>query len=128
MEDYPRDLVEFRARCATEEACRDYLMRLQWPDGFRRSGCGHERAGPVRRVWLQYVRCGRQAAAIAGTIFQDTRKPLRLCFRAMWHVTAQKNRTSALGIQRVLGLGSYQISNGVDLAAQAAAGDGAAGT
>jgi transposase-like protein len=28
----------------------------------------------------------------------------------MWHVTAQKNGTSALGLQRVLGLGSYQTA------------------
>ena len=45
-----------------------------------------------------------------GTIFQDTRKPLRLWFRAIWHVTSQKNGVSALGLQRVLGLGSYQTA------------------
>ncbi len=47
---------------------------------------------------------------MAGTIFQDSRKPLRLWFRAIWHVTSQKNGTSALGLQRVLGLGSYQTA------------------
>ena len=26
MEDYPRDLLEFESRFATEEACRDYLF------------------------------------------------------------------------------------------------------
>ena len=46
----------------------------------------------------------------AGTIFQDTRKPLRLWFRAMWHITSQKNGASALGLQRVLGLGSDQTA------------------
>ena len=110
MEDYPRDLVEFEARFATEEACRDYLLRLRWPQGFRCPSCGHERAWPVRKIWLQCARCGRQTSATAGTIFQDTRKPLGLWFRAMWHVTAQKNGISALGLQRVLGLGSYQTA------------------
>jgi transposase-like protein len=43
----------------------------------------------------------------AGTIFQDTRKPLRLWFRTIWYVTSQKNGASAMGLQRVLGLGSY---------------------
>lgn len=52
----------------------------------------------------------RPADPTAGTIFQDTRKPLRLWFRAMWHVAAQKNGTSALGLQRVLGLGGYQTA------------------
>src|ERR1017187_3701485 len=46
----------------------------------------------------------------AGTIFQDTRKPLVLWFRTMWSVTSQKNGASALGLQRVLGLGSYKTA------------------
>ena len=46
----------------------------------------------------------------AGTIFQDTRTPLRLWFQAMWWVTSQKNGVSALGLQRVLGLKSYETA------------------
>src|SRR5262249_61474085 len=52
-------------------------------------------------------RCEYQASLTAGTIFQDTRKPLTLWFRAIWWVTAQKNGASALGLQRILGLRSY---------------------
>ena len=33
MEDYPRDLLEFESRFATEQACRDYLFALRWPNG-----------------------------------------------------------------------------------------------
>jgi transposase-like protein len=46
----------------------------------------------------------------AGTILQDTRKPLRLWFRAIWHVVSQKHGVSALGLQRVLGLKSYRTA------------------
>ena len=46
----------------------------------------------------------------AGTIFQDTHKPLRQWFLAMWFITSQKNGVSALGLQRVLGLGSYRTA------------------
>ncbi len=35
MEDYPQNLPEFEARFSSEEACREYLFRLRWPDGFR---------------------------------------------------------------------------------------------
>jgi len=31
-------------------------------------------------------------------------------YRAMWYVTSQKNGASALGLQRVLGLGSYETA------------------
>jgi transposase-like protein len=51
--------------------------------------------------------CEYHGSVTAGTLFQDVRKPLRLWFRAMWFVTTQKQGASALGLQRVLGLGSY---------------------
>jgi transposase-like protein len=46
----------------------------------------------------------------AGTIFQDSRLPLTLWFRAVWWVTSQKNGVSAMGLQRVLGLKSYKTA------------------
>jgi transposase-like protein len=110
MEDYPRDLAEFEGRFASEEACRDYLYQLRWPDGFRCPNCGHGQAWPVRKVYFECARCGRQTSVTAGTIFQDSRQPLRLWFRAMWWVTTQKNGASALGMQRVLGLRSYKTA------------------
>jgi transposase-like protein len=110
MEDYPPELSAFEARFGTEEACRQYLFRLRWPEGFRCRRCGSMRYWPVRDVLLQCGQCGYQASVTAGTIFQDTRSPLRLWFRAMWWVATQKNGASALGLQRVLGLKSYRTA------------------
>ena len=59
---------------------------------------------------LECADCGCQTSVTAGTIFQDTRTPLPLWFRAMWWVTTQKNGASALGLQRVLGLKSYETA------------------
>ena len=64
----------------------------------------------VRDGLYQCRSCRRQTSVTAGTIFQDTRKPLVMWFRAMWYVTSQKNGASALGLQRVLGLGSYETA------------------
>jgi transposase-like protein len=110
VEDYPRNLAEMERRFATEDACRDYLMQLRWPDGFRCPRCGCSRFWPQRVILLQCAACGYQSSATAGTIFQDTHAPLTVWFRAIWYVTSQKNGTSALGLQRVLGLGSYRTA------------------
>lgn len=59
--------------------------------------------------WLCQA-CRRQVSATAGTIFQDSRLPLRSWFRAIWLVTSQKHGVSALGLQRELGLGSYKTA------------------
>ena len=107
MEDYPRTLAELDAKLGTEAACRDYLFKLRWPDGFVCPRCQGRSAWTTKRNLFICGDCEYQASLTAGTIFQDTRKPLTLWFRAIWWVMAQKNGASALGVQRILGLGSY---------------------
>lgn len=43
-------------------------------------------------------------------MFHRSHIPLRLWFRAMWWITNQKGGVSALGLQRLLGLGSYETA------------------
>ena len=106
-DDFPENLIEFEERFATEEQCRDYLFRLRWPDGFVCPRCsGRDAWKNTRGLWV-CQRCEHHASVTAGTLFQDTHKPLRLWFRAIWCVTSQKLGASALGVQRELGLGSY---------------------
>ena len=64
----------------------------------------------MKRGKFWCIQCGYQVSATAGTLFHDTHKPLRLWFEAMWYLTSQKYGVSALGLQRVLGLGSYHTS------------------
>ena len=109
MEDYPRSVAEFEDRFATEEQCRDYLFRLRWPKGFRCPKCGGAHGWRVNTL-MECGDCGRQTSVTAGTVLEGTRTPLTTWFRAMWHVTSQKTGTSALGLQRVLGLGSYETA------------------
>jgi transposase-like protein len=54
--------------------------------------------------------CDTRTSVTAGTIFHRTRTPLTLWFAAAWFLTSQKDGASALGLQRVLGLGSYQTA------------------
>ena len=109
-EDYPRTLMELERRFSTEQACREYLFALRWPEGFACPRCGRHKAWSTDRgLWLCQG-CRHQASVTAGTVFQDSHLPLTVWFRAIWHVTSQKNGVSALGLQRVLGLGSYKTA------------------
>jgi Transposase zinc-ribbon domain len=88
VEDYPRTLAELEARFSSEQACRDYLFRLRWPEGFRCSRCGETKAWLLQSGRWQCTRCGHQTSVTAGTIFQDTRTPLTIWFRAMRSIFA----------------------------------------
>ena len=105
-----RTLAEFEQRFATEGACRAYLARLRWPTGFCCPQCTTSGSWTTTRCLLMCRRCGYQASVTAGTIFHRTRLPLQDWFRAMWWMTDQKHRPSALGLQRLLGLGSYRTA------------------
>lgn len=110
MEDYPKTLLEFEQRFSTEEACREYLFTLRWPEGFECPRCRHNKAWTRNRGLYECAKCGFQASVTSGTIFQDTKKPLCLWFRAIWNLTSQKYGANALGLKRVLDFGSYQTA------------------
>jgi transposase-like protein len=110
MEDYPRTVIELESRFSTEDACRDYLFALRWPKGFACPRCKHGTGWPKgNRLW-ECAACGYQVSVTAGTIFERTRTPLPVWFQAIWWIVTQKNGASALGLQRVLGLGSYETA------------------
>ena len=64
----------------------------------------------MARMLFRCTECDRATSITTGTIFQDTHKPLRLWFQAMWYVTNQKQGVSAMGLQHALGLGSYRTA------------------
>lgn len=109
-EDYPKTLLEMERRFATEDACREYLVKLRWPNGFTCPLCQSEGGWVDRRHRWTCQSCRRQFTVTAGTVFEGTRLPLQVWFRAVWLVTSQKSGASALGLQRVLGLGSYETA------------------
>jgi Transposase zinc-ribbon domain len=94
--DYPRTWSEFVAWFPDEAACVAYLERLRWGDGFVCPGAGR--------------RAGQRTSVTAGTIFAGTRTPLTQWFGAAWNLCATTNGTSALGMQKLLGLGSYETA------------------
>ena len=110
MEQYPKTMLDFEKNFSTEEACREYLYQLRWPEGFVCPRCGHRKAWSTRRNQARCSQCDLQVSVTAGTIFQDSRIPLRVWFRAIWHVVSQKHGLSALGLQRVLGLNRYETT------------------
>jgi len=110
MEDYPKTLMELEERFSSEEGCLRYLSSLRWPNGFVCPRCGCTKSWPVRTSSFQCQDCGYQASIKSGTIFEGSRSPLTLWFRAVWWVTSQKNGASALGLKRILGLGSYETA------------------
>ena len=109
--DYPRTAKEFEARFPTEEACRGFLVRLRWPDGYDCPSCGHtEPPWITARGYLHCRDCQGEISPTAGTLFERSRTPLRVWFQALWRLADPAGGPNARALQRTLGLGSYQTA------------------
>jgi len=110
--DYPRNWHELLAWFPDDPACLRYLERLRWGEGFSCRFCGAVGGGwwqmgdGLRRCAV----CRSETSVTAGTILAGSRLPLVTWFAAVWYVVNQKQGVSALGLQRVLGIGSYQTA------------------
>jgi transposase-like protein len=109
--DYPRTWDQFHDWFADEAACRRYLEGIRWRGGFVCPRCGEpgEAFRGSRGRWI-CRHCRYQCSVTAGTVFDKTRTSLRSWLAAVWYITNQKQGVTALGLQRVLGLGSYQTA------------------
>ena len=109
-EDFPTSEMEFDKRFSNEQACRDYLAEIKWPEGFICRKCGH------RQYWISakhlYIctRCEAPQSLTAGTVMHATKKPLTYWFKAMWWFTTRKSGVNAVNLKELLGLGSYQTA------------------
>ena len=110
-DEYPENLVEFIDWFPSDESCLEYLEAVRWADGFACPMCGSKPFWTIQRSQLKQCReCLHQTSVTAGTIFEGTRKSLRLWFLTMWLVTAEKNGISAMGLQRELGFTRYETA------------------
>jgi transposase-like protein len=98
-----------------DDACKAYLMARRWPDGVHCPRCGNPKVYDLQsRKWhWQCTQCapggstGYRFSVIAGTIFENTNKPLREWFKVVHLMLTSKKGISALQIQRQMGFGSY---------------------
>jgi IS1 family transposase/transposase-like protein len=111
--------AEFERMLPDEEACCAYLVKRRWPDGVRCPRCGA--ANPHKlsnRPWSwQCYECAPDTSYrfshIAGTIFENTNKPLRDWFKVAHLMLTSKKGMSALQIMRYMGFGSYKTAWGM---------------
>jgi transposase-like protein len=109
-EQYPGTWREFRAWFGDESSCSAYLEQLRWKTGFRCPRCAGDKGWRLADGRWECAGCNRKISVTAGTIFDRSRVPLQDWFTAAWYMTNQKHGLSALGLQQLLGLGSYQTA------------------
>ena len=112
--------AQFEARfpIGDDAACLSYLVARRWPEGVHCPRCGNAEvydASGYKPFHWQCVECHEggpyRFSALVGTIFENTKKPLRDWFRVAHLMLSSKKGMSALQIQRMLGFGSYETAH-----------------
>src|SRR5271163_3563325 len=98
-----------------EDACKAYLKARRWPDGVHCPRCGNPKVYDLKtRKWhWQCEQCapdGYRFSIIAGTVFENTNKPLRDWFKVAHLMLTSKKGMSARQIGRYMGFGSVKTA------------------
>jgi transposase-like protein len=112
-------LDQIMAHFGTDEAAREYLEAVRWPNGPVCAHCGNpDRAtiydiapNPAKKIRAglrECKACGEQFTVTVGTVFERSKIPLRKWLVAWYMLCTSKKGVSALQIQRMLEIGSYR--------------------
>ncbi len=101
----------------TDDACKTYLVANRWPKGVVCPRCGNVEVGEhgTKAFHWQCYACSEKGTSyrfsvLVGTIFENTKYPMREWFRVIHMMLTSKKGVSALEIHRVIGTGSYRTA------------------
>src|SRR5207249_11431551 len=109
-------LAQLMARFPDEQTCREHLKALRWPENdVRCPRCrSREKVYKANRSWRwvcnKCTKNGYGFSLTTGTIFENTKYPLRTWFQVLYLMLQSKKGMSALQIQRTIGAGSYETA------------------
>ena len=106
----PKHQIEFEKMFTTEGQCLDYLKGFRFPEGYSCRKCHHKEYWLNKRGIMVCKSCRDELSITSGTIFHKHKLSLVIIFRALWWMVAQKNGVSAVGLQRIMGIGSYRTA------------------
>ena len=100
----PANLIDVVHRFGSEEVCRDYLLKLRWPNGAICPRCQSDSVSEIStRYQFDCNACRYRFSVTSGTIFDNTKLPLWKWFAAVYLMVESKKSMSANQVKRTLG-------------------------
>jgi transposase-like protein len=83
----------------------DHFKAIRWSGGVFCPYCGHEKAYTLSRANMyRCADCRRNFSVTVGTIFEDTKLPLRIWFGAIWLITNHPKGIASTTLAKDLGI------------------------
>lgn len=103
-------VLEFQEKFDTEDKCREYFIKLRYPNGFVCPHCGSTKCGEVKtRNLLRCKSCRKQIFITSGTVFHRSHLSLKQIIWDMYLFANDKRGCSTAQLQRALKV-NYDIA------------------
>jgi transposase-like protein len=118
-------LTDLMDRFSTEDACKAYLRDSRWPNGVVCPRCGNEKVYTLKQPFKWQCQSGKvttdpkgkqvtcksyRFSVTTGSIFENTKYPLRQWFQVAYLICQSKKGISALQIHRQIKSGDYRTA------------------
>lgn len=100
-------LVDLLTYFESEQVCCEYLALLRWPQGAvcPYQECGHNKVFSFSNgKTYKCAKCKKQFSVKAGSIFHDTKIPLRKWYAAIYLITSHKKGISSVQLSKDIGV------------------------
>jgi transposase-like protein len=101
-----KNLLDVMENFPTEKQCVEHLENLRWPKGIICPCCGSNRKiyNLTRGDGYKCADCQKNFSVRKGTIFEESRLPLRKWFAAAWLITSHRKGISSHQLAREIGV------------------------
>ncbi len=79
-----KTLADLCNKFSDNQVALDHFKAIRWRDGEFCPYCGHDKVYTLKANRYQCAQCRNTFSILVGTIFENTKLPLKVWFGAMW--------------------------------------------
>lgn len=99
-----KTLADLDIKFRDNQVALDYFKSIRWRDGEFCPYCGHDKVYTLKANRYQCAQCRNTFSILVGTIFENTKLPLKVWFGAIWLITNHPKGIASTTLARDLGI------------------------
>lgn len=99
-----QNILNFVKELPDDNACKAYLSKIKWMDGFKCSKCGCEKGCEKAGYTYHYYSCNHVESATANTLFHKVKFGLQKAFLIVFEMTTTTKSLSSIQVGKRYGI------------------------
>lgn len=99
-----KTLADLYHTFSDNQVALDHFKTIRWQDGEFCPYCGHDKVYTLKANRYQCAQCRNSFSILVGTIFENTKLPLRVWFGAIWLLTNHPKGIASTTLAKDLGI------------------------